>query len=207
MDMHSIDHITLEVADIQAATHLYVDALGLDPDTSGITLRASDAPTSGFRGFALSLIVAQPADVDAIADAASGAGATMLKPPTKSFWGYGAAFQAPDGTIWQVASESKKNTGPATMDITEVVLLLGVDDVKATKQFYVGRGLKVGKAFGGKYVEFETLDGTVKLALYGRKALAKQVGVPPEGNGSHRIAINSSAGDVTDPDGYTWEAA
>ncbi|WP_156252700.1 VOC family protein [Pseudactinotalea terrae] len=205
--MYSIDHITLEVADSAAATRFYVDALGLDPETSGVTVRTSDTPTSGFRGFALSLITAQPADVDALVQAATDAGATILKAPTKSFWGYGAAFTAPDGTVWQVASESKKNTGPASKKVTDVVLLLGVDDVKATKQFYVDRGLEVGKAFGGKYVEFAAPEGTVKLALYGRRAIGKQVGVTPEGSGSHRIAVASGAGDFTDPDGYAWEAA
>ena len=65
-------------------------------------------------------------------------------------------MQAPDGTIWKVATSSKKDTGPATRQVDDVVLLLGVDDVKATKQFYVDRGLTVGKSFGSKYVEFET---------------------------------------------------
>ena len=204
--MNHINHITLEVADVTAATSFYSDALGLDPETSGIRLRASDSATSGFRGYALSLITRQPADVDALIRAATGAGATILKPPTKSFWGYGASLQAPDGTVWQVASESKKNTGEATMDVVEIVLLLGVVDVKATKQFYVDHGLKVGKAFGGKYVEFETPDGAVKLALYGHRAIGKQVGVSPEGSGSHRIAMTSAAGPFTDPDGYVWEA-
>lgn len=203
--MYSIDHITLEVADVPAASHFYVEALGLAPET--LRLRTAEAPTSGFRGFALSLITAQPADVDALVQAATDAGATVLKAPTKSFWGYGASLQAPDGTVWQVASESKKNTGAATKEITDVVLLLGVDDVKATKQFYVDRGLTVGKAFGGKYVEFEAPDGTVKLALYGRRAIGKQVGVAPDGSGSHRIAVASDAGEFTDPDGYVWEAA
>ena len=205
MDMNSIDHITLEVADVPAATHFYIEALGLDPQM--MKLRTASAPTSGFRGFALSLITAQPADVDALVHAATDAGATILKAPTKSFWGYGASLQAPDGSVWQVASESKKNTGPATKDVTEIVLLLGVDDVRATKQFYVDRGLNVGKAFGGKYVEFEAPEGTVKLALYGRKAIGKQVGVSPEGSGSHRIAVASESGEFTDPDGYAWEAA
>lgn len=205
--MNNINHVTLEVADVPAATRFYYDALRLDPETSGVTLRASDTPTSGFRGFALSLITRQPADVDALVRAAAGAGATILKPPTKALWGYGASLQAPDGTVWQVASQSKKNTGEATMTVVEIVLLLGVTDVKATKRFYVDHGLKVGKAFGGKYVEFETPDGAVKLALYGHEALGKQVGVPPEGSGSHRIAMSSGAGPFTDLDGFVWEAA
>ena len=35
------------------------------------------------------------------------------------------------------------------------MLLLGVADVKASKRFYVDRGLAVGKSFGSKYVEFD----------------------------------------------------
>lgn len=45
----------------------------------------------------------------------------------------------------------------------------------------------------------------VKFALYGRRALAKDAGVPEEGTGSHRLAIASDAGAFTDPDGFTWE--
>ncbi len=61
----------------------------------------------------------------------------------------------------------------------------------------------VGRSFGSKYVEFETAN--VKLALYGRRALAKDAGVPVEGTGSHRIAISSDAGRFTDLDGFSWE--
>ena len=78
--------------------------------------------------------------------------------------------------------------------------------VKATKRFYVERGLSVAKSFGSKYVEFEPQGSRVKLALYGRRALAKDAGVPPEGTGSHRIVIGGDAGSFTDPDGFVWEA-
>ena len=131
----------------------------------------------------------------------------MLKPVEKSFWGYGGVVQAPDGTIWKVATSSKKDTGPATREVDEVVLLLGVDDVKATKQYYVDRGLAVGKSFGSKYVEFDTTGSAVKLALYSRRAAAKDAGVSPEGSGSHRIVIGSDADAFTDPDGFVWEPA
>lgn len=30
-----------------------------------------------------------------------------LKPAKKGFWGYGAVVQAPEGTIWKVATSSK----------------------------------------------------------------------------------------------------
>ena len=135
----------------------------------------------------------------------STAGATPLKPAKKGFWGYGGVVQAPDGTIWKVATSSKKDTGPATRQIDEIVLLLGVADVAASKRFYVDRGLEVARSFGRKYVQFATAH--VKLALYGRRALAKDAGVSPDGTGSHRIVIGSDAGSFTDPDGFAWEPA
>ena len=86
------------------------------------------------------------------------------------------------------------------------MLLLGVADVAATKRFYVERGLSVAKSFGRKYVEFATGSSPVKLALYGRRAAAKDAGVAPEGSGSHRLTIAGDAGTFTDPDGFAWEA-
>ena len=85
------------------------------------------------------------------------------------------------------------------------MLLLGVADVAASKRFYVDRGLPVARSFGRKYVEFATQP--VKLALYGRRALAKDAGVSPDGAGSHRIVVCGTAGPFTDPDGFAWEAA
>jgi uncharacterized glyoxalase superfamily protein PhnB len=202
--MNSIDTITLEVADPAAARTFYATAFGLDTQ---LRLRASDAPTTGFRGFTLSLVVAQPADVDALVDAALAAGATSMKPVTKSFWGYGGVVEAPDGTIWKIASSAKKNTGPATRQINEIVLLLGAEDIVASKKFYIDRGLTVARSFGHKYVEFDTGSSPVKLALYGRRALAKDAGVPADGTGSHRLVISGAGGPGPDPDGFVWESA
>jgi hypothetical protein len=204
MGMTYIDAITLEVADPEAAGHFYTTAFGLGPQ---VRLRASTAPTAGFRGFTLSLTVAQPATATALLDAALAAGATSLKPGTKSLWGFGGVVQAPDGTIWKIATSAKKDTGPATRDFDDIVLLLGVGDVGRSKRFYVEKGLSVGKSFGPMYVEFATPSSPVKLALYRHRALAKDAGVPPAGTGSHRIAIAGDAGPFTDPDGFTWEAA
>jgi uncharacterized glyoxalase superfamily protein PhnB len=198
----AIKSLVLEVADPATAEDFYA-AFGVG---AHVGVRTSEEPTSGFRGFTVSLIVAQPNVVDAYLDAALGAGATSLKPARKSFWGYGGVVQAPDGAIWKVATSSKKNAGPATKEFAELAVLLGVEDVKATRQFYVDRGLAVAKSFGSKYVEFEGAGSQLKLALYGRRALAKDAGVPVEGSGSHRIAIRSDAGTFTDPDGFAWES-
>jgi catechol 2,3-dioxygenase-like lactoylglutathione lyase family enzyme len=200
--MTSIGSITLDVPDPAAANAFYTAAFGLGTE---VGLRASQAPTTGFRGFTLSLVVSQPATVDGLLRAALDAGATPLKPARKGFWGYGGVVRAPDGTIWKVATSSKKNTGPATRQIDEIVLLLGVADVAASKRFYVDRGLEVARSFGRKYVQFATTH--VKVGLYGRRALAKDAGVSPDGTGSHRIVIGSDGGPFTDLDGFAWEPA
>ncbi|WP_129840274.1 glyoxalase [Streptomyces sp. RFCAC02] len=203
--MATIASLTLDVADTAAAHRFYATAFGVE---KRIGLRASDEATSGFRGFSLALTVSGPATVDGFMTAAVDAGATELRPAEKSLWGYGGVVQAPDGAIWRIATSAKKDTGPATRDIDEMVLLLGVEDVKASKRFYVERGLAVGKSFGGKYVEFAAdASSPVKLALYKRRGLAKQVGVSPDGTGSHRIVLGGTAGAFTDPDGFVWEAA
>ncbi|GAA4335751.1 hypothetical protein GCM10023086_68470 [Streptomyces venetus] len=198
----SIASVILEVADPESA-HRFYAAFGVD---AFVRLRASEAPSNGFRGFTLALTVAGPATVDHFVGAAVEAGATVLKPAAKSLWGYGGVVQAPDGTIWKIATSAKKDTGPATRRIDDVVLLLGVEDVKASKEFYVGRGLTVARSFGGKYAEFASGgSGAVKLALYKRRGLAKDLGVPSDGTGSHRIVVGGTAGAFTDPDGFAWE--
>ena len=129
--------------------------------------------------------MSQPATVNGLIDAALDAGATSLKPAAKSLWGYGGVVQAPDGTIWKVATSAKKDTGPATRQIDEIVLLLGVADVAASKRFYVDRGLAVAKSFGRKYVEFAT-------AVESRQAGALRAPRPGQGrrrrSRRHRIA-------------------
>ncbi|MEE1808250.1 glyoxalase [Streptomyces sp. BE133] len=202
--MASIESVTLDVADPTAANRFYTAAFGLDTQ---VRLRASEAPTTGFRGFTLALTVSQSATVNSLIDAALDAGAMPLKPAEKSLWGYGGVVQAPDGTIWKVATSAKKDTGPATRQVDEIVLLLGVGDVAASKRFYVGQGLAVTKSFSRMYVEFAAGASPVKLALYRRRALAKDVGVSPDGTGSHRLVIGGDAGLFIDPDGFAWEAA
>ncbi|MCS5719999.1 glyoxalase [Herbiconiux sp. CPCC 205763] len=208
--MTTIDSITLDVPDAAAAETFYAAfALGdrLRVRQAGAADGAANAAathaTSGFRGYTLSITVFQPATVHALIDAAVAAGATVLRPVAKSLWGVGGSIQAPDGAIWKVATTAKKDTDPSDRRIDTLVLLLGVDDVSASKKFYVEHGLEVGKSFG-KYVEFALPSSPVKLGLYSRKALAKDAGVPPEGSSSHGLAIAGDAGAFTDPDGFAW---
>ena len=196
--------IALHSPEPEAATAFYSAFLGPD---APISVRAGDEATSGFRGFTLSLVVGQPGNVDLLLDAAVQAGARVIKPAAKSFWGYGGVLQAPDGAIWKAATSTKKDSGPATRDVDEFALLLGCSDVKATKQFYVDQGLSVEKSYGSKYVQFDGGGSAVTLGLYGRKALAKDAGVPMDGDGSRRFTVLTDGASFTDPDGFTWEPA
>ncbi|SEC27598.1 hypothetical protein SAMN04489806_3019 [Paramicrobacterium humi] len=201
--MSSISSVILGTPDPEAAERFYANAFDLG-DRVGV--RASDEATSGFRGFTLSLIAAQPSNVDALVDAALAAGGTTLKPVAKSLWGYGGLISAPDGAIWNIATSAKKNAEPASRSIEHVVLLLGATDVKASKEFYVDRGFTVVKGFGNGYVEFAP-SGRINLGLYRRRSLAKSAGVPDDGTGSHRLTIVGDAAAAADPDGFQWESA
>jgi hypothetical protein len=200
--MTSIHSISLGVTDVAAAEKFYSAAFELD---GRLRLEHNDEPTSGFRGFSISLIVSQPANASAIFDAAVAAGATVIKPMNSSLWGVGGVIQAPDGAIWKIATSAKKDTTPASKAIDSMVVLTAASDVSATKKFYVDHGLKVGKSFG-KYVEFDLPQSPVKFGLYSTKALAKDAGVAPEGSGSHRVSIVSDATPFTDPDGFAWQS-
>ncbi|MFF6806783.1 hypothetical protein [Streptomyces sp. NPDC012616] len=102
-----------------------------------------------------------------------------------------APLTAPRGLRRLDAPE--KDSGPDSRRIGEIVVLLGVADVAASKRFSVERGLKAAKGFGSKYVEFDASGSPVKWSLYGRRGLAKVAGVPPEGAGSSRLAIGGDA--------------
>lgn len=199
--MASIDLLTIGAEDPGASERFIDEAFGL-----GDRVRAEPmaAPASGFRGFAMSLVVAQPADADALIDKAAAVGAVVLKPAKRSLWGYGGAVQGPDGTVWTVASESKKNTAAATRRIEDVVVQLGVQDTAASKAFYVERGLEVAKSYGRRYVEFT--PGPVTLTLNRRGDVAKTAGVSPEGSGTPGLTFHGDVGSFTDPDGFVWES-
>lgn len=88
LDMHGTGQVTLS-------------------ETEGLGQSAGDPPFStGFRGYVVSYILTQPAEVEAILNAAVRAGATLLKPAKGGFFGgFSASFQAPDGSVWKVEAE------------------------------------------------------------------------------------------------------
>jgi catechol 2,3-dioxygenase-like lactoylglutathione lyase family enzyme len=199
----AIASLTLEVSDPARSQSFYETALGVD---SQVRARTADTPAIGFRGFTISLVVGQPSTVDSLLETALVGGAKTLKPAEKGLWGYGAVVQDADGVVWKLATSAKKDKGPATRKIDDLVLLIGAADLRASKRFYVERGLPVKRSFPGRYVEFDAPAGGIKLALYpGRAGLAKDAGISPDGDGPHGIAVNSSAGQFSDPDGFNWE--
>jgi predicted lactoylglutathione lyase len=201
--MQKIDSLTLDVADPVSSEAFYERAFGLGPEVSA---RAAKTPSTGFRGFTLSLIVGQPSSVDSLYETAIAAGATSVKTATKGMWGYGAVVQDPDGVVWKLATSSKKEKGLPARQIDDVALLLGASDLGASKRFYVDRGLEVKRSFPGRYAEFNS--GTIKLALYpGRAGVAKEAGVSPDGDGPHGITVHSGAGAFSDPDDFVWAPA
>ncbi len=201
----AITSLTLDVADPTSAQDFYEQAFGVG---SQISARRADTPATGFRGFTISLVVGQPSTVDSLFQTAVAAGATTVKPLQKGIWVFGDVVQDADGVIWKLATSAKKEKGLPPREIDDLVLLIDASDLGASKRFYVDHGLTVKRSFPGRYAEFDATNGGIKLALYpGRAGLAKDAGVSPDGDGPHGIAVNSSAGEFTDPDGFNWAAA
>ena len=124
--------VTLGVDDLQRALAFYRDGLGLVTQgivgeqfehgavvffdlQAGLKLalwpRADIAHDSGLASgprspteFTLGHNVASPDEVDAVLTQAERAGATVIKPGQKTFWGgYAGYFQDPDGHAWEIA--------------------------------------------------------------------------------------------------------
>lgn len=124
--------ITLGVDDLDRSLRFYRDGLGLPTQgivgqefehgavaffdlEGGTTLalwkRADLAHESGLpvqprsaTEFQLANNVRSEAEVDAAMEQARAAGATILKPAARTFWGgYAGCFQDPDGHLWEIA--------------------------------------------------------------------------------------------------------
>ncbi|CAM3696568.1 VOC family protein [Kibdelosporangium persicum] len=178
----------------QLALH-QIDALAADADTSPVT--------SGFRGYVLSSIVNQPAEVKALLDAATAHGATVIKPAKKALFGeFTAVYQAPDGAVWKLAAASKKDTDlvPDPPRPTETALFLGVAKPKASKTFYETLGMSVDRDYGDKFIDFTIADGVCRLGLLPRKALAKDAGVDEHGDGFSALVLTHTAASRDDVD-------
>jgi len=127
-----ISYVTLGVDDLERAVRFYRDGLGLPTKGilgaedaeggvaffelgGGLVLalwpRASIAKDTGLPAgtpnsaeFTLAHNVASTGEVDALMAEAKRAGARILKPAHKTFWGgYSGYFQDPDGHVWEAA--------------------------------------------------------------------------------------------------------
>ena len=121
-----ISLITLGVADITKATHFYEQLGFVKSKTASqddvsffragpivLALWSREAQKedanaaelwTGNGGIVVAQNVASESEVDAAMARAEAAGANILKPATKTFWGgYNGYFADPDGHVWEVA--------------------------------------------------------------------------------------------------------
>jgi catechol 2,3-dioxygenase-like lactoylglutathione lyase family enzyme len=129
-----ISMITLGVRDLAASVRFYGQGLGFPrmespPEVAFFTLNGTwlglygrealaedaniPADGQGFESFALAHNVQSEAEVDQVMGQAVEAGATLVKPPQKVFWGgYSGYFKDPDGHLWEVAHNPHFWVGP-----------------------------------------------------------------------------------------------
>lgn len=129
-----ISMITLGVRDMEDAVRFYEEGLGFPrvnsgPDVAFFSLNgtwlglygwdalAEDATVSsegnGFAGIALAHNVDSEEEVDRVLEQAVRAGAALVKPAQKVFWGgYSGYFSDPDGHLWEVAYNPHMWIGP-----------------------------------------------------------------------------------------------
>lgn len=129
-----ISMITLGVNDMARAVKFYQEGLGFpkmesEPQVAFFTLNgtwlglysrealAEDATVSsegsGFGGVALAHNVASESEVEQVLKQAVAAGATLVKPAQKVFWGgHSGYFRDPDGHLWEIAHNPFFWVGP-----------------------------------------------------------------------------------------------
>ena len=126
--------ITLGVDDLERSVKFYRDGLGFpqlesSPGIAFFTLNgtwlglygraelAEDATVpaagEGFNSFSIAHNLASEEEVNEAMDEAIAAGATLVKPPQKVFWGgYSGYFKDPDGHLWELAHNPFEWIGP-----------------------------------------------------------------------------------------------
>ncbi len=129
-----ISMLTLGVRDLEASIRFYGLGLGLPrmespPEVAFFTLNGSwlglydrasladDAGVSqegsGFAGIAIAHNVESESAVDEVLQQAVSAGAKLVKPGQRVFWGgYSGYFSDPDGYLWEIAHNPLFWVGP-----------------------------------------------------------------------------------------------
>ncbi len=203
--MTAIDSVILEVPDPAGRRGLLHRRLRARRPAAASA--RSEAPTTGFRGFTLSLVVSQPSTVDSLVG-------TALD---------GRRHDAEAGHE-ELLGLRRRRPGPGRDDLEGRVVVEeghrpghpgGRRRRAAAGRRRTSRrpssststtAWPWGRASAASTSSSTLPASPVKLALYGRRAAAKDAGVAPEGTGSHRIVIGGDAGPFTDPDGFVWEA-
>ncbi|GIH97043.1 VOC family protein [Planobispora siamensis] len=220
----SLDTIALGVPQVEAAHAFYTAAFSPpitgDEQSAGIDLHGTgrlllrridalaaetgtDPAASGFRGCVLSCVVNQPGEVEALLDAATANGATVVRPARKRLFGeFTAVYRAPDGAVWKLAAAGGKDTGPLRTPVkpVESAIYLGVARPKASKVFYEALGMSADHDYGDKFVDFTVAGGVHRLGLLPRKALAKDAGVEEDGHGFPAVVLTHIAASRDDVD-------
>jgi catechol 2,3-dioxygenase-like lactoylglutathione lyase family enzyme len=133
-----ISMITLGVRDFDRSVQFYEQGLGFprmksEPEVAFFTLNgtwlglyghealAADAEVaaegSGFRGVTLAYNVSSESEVEQVLEEAVAAGAKLVKPAQKVFWGgYSGYFSDPDDHLWEVAYNPYFWIGPEDKD-------------------------------------------------------------------------------------------
>jgi catechol 2,3-dioxygenase-like lactoylglutathione lyase family enzyme len=120
-----LSFVTLGVTNLERSRRFYRDLLGIEPrptppevaffelgktwlslySRDSLAADAGVSPEgSGFTGITLSHNVRSQEEVDEVLRQAEAAGATLLKPGHRAYWGgYIGYFSDPDGYVWEVA--------------------------------------------------------------------------------------------------------
>jgi len=222
----SIDSLTLAAHDVAVSAEFYTRVFGAKAERSGdcVTLdmgeRASqlrlqqwdelaaqlgqDPATSGFRGFALSFIVATAEEVDTVLGRLPQSGGCVSKEPKNALWGYSAYATDPDGHHWKIASSKRHpligrpRLGGTFEPVAacETALTLGVSNMLDAKEFLATVGYAVKKDYK-KFVKFDVGHGT-SLGMYERKNLADDAGTDAQGDGFTGLMIGRRVQSPTD---------
>ncbi len=129
-----ISMITLGVSDLEKSTAFYQHGLGFPkmdspPEVAFFTLNGTwlglysrealaedatiSAEGSSFAGITLAHNVKTESEVECVINQAVAAGATLVKPPQKVFWGgFSGYFKDLDGYLWEVAHNPHFWVGP-----------------------------------------------------------------------------------------------
>ncbi|MEH3052545.1 MAG: VOC family protein [Patulibacter minatonensis] len=220
--MPSIARITLGTPELDVAGAFYARVLGAPVPTEGAAIdlhgrgelasatvvdlaeRADTPPEiSGFRGFAISYLVAEPGEVDALVARTVAEGGEEMKPARQGFFGgYAAVVRTVDGSLWKIASERKKDWGKVGEPPVpiEVGALLGVASPKASKAFFTALGLATDRGRGSRHADVGTTPGAVRLGLLPREGLAKDLGNEPWGSGFAALELTLAAASLEELD-------